>query len=205
MRHVIGPGRPQARPGQVIGLLGGSFDPPHEGHVHISLEALRRFRLDRIWWLVSPGNPLKSEGPASMPRRMEAAERLVGGHPRITVTDIEMRLGTRYTAATLEGILGAYPGTRFVWLMGEDNLAGFHRWDRWRSIFEAVPIGVLARPGQSISARTARASRLYRGARVPPGAAQLLGRKPPPAWCHLPIPLCGISSTQLRASGLWVR
>ncbi|WP_172326713.1 nicotinate-nucleotide adenylyltransferase [Mangrovicoccus sp. HB161399] len=205
MRHVIGPGRPQARPGQVIGLLGGSFDPPHEGHLHITLEAMKRFRLDRVWWLVSPGNPLKSEGPAELPRRLAAAQALVGGHPRIVVTDIESRLGTRYTAETLEGLIGAYPGTRFVWLMGEDNLAGFHRWDRWRAIVSSVPVGVLARPGQPASARTARASRVFRSHRLSVAASGLLGRAEPPCWCHLPIPLRSISSTALRASGQWVR
>ncbi|MBE3636967.1 nicotinate-nucleotide adenylyltransferase [Mangrovicoccus algicola] len=205
MRHVIGPGRPLARPGQVIGLLGGSFDPPHEGHVHVTLEAMKRFRLDRVWWLVSPGNPLKREGPAELPRRMAAAKAMVGGHPRITVTDIESRLGTRYTAQTLQGLAGAYPGVRFVWLMGEDNLAGIHRWDRWQAIFDSVPIGVLARPGQPAAARTARASRLYRGARLGVAAAGLLARAPAPAWCHLPIPLRSISSTAIRASGNWVR
>ncbi len=205
MRHVIGPGRPKARPGQVIGLLGGSFDPPHEGHLHVTLEAMKRFRLDRVWWLVSPGNPLKTEGPAELPRRMAAAQALVGGHPRIVVTDVESRLGTRFTAETLEGLLGAYRGTRFVWLMGEDNLAGFHRWDRWRSIVSAVPVGVLARPGQPIAARTARASRVFRGHRLSVSASGLLGRAEPPCWCHLPIPLRSISSSALRDSGAWVR
>ena len=204
MRHVIGPGRPPARQGQVIGLLGGSFDPPHPGHVHITREAIKRFRLDRVWWLVSPGNPLKAESPADPGRRMAAA-RAILRDPRVTVTDIEARLGTRYTAETLEAIRGAYPGVRFVWLMGEDNLAGFHRWERWPSIMTTVPIGVLARPGQSLAARTAHAALRYRAARIPAAEAARLGQAVAPAWCHVPIPLRSISSTALRERGQWVR
>ncbi len=136
-------GFPIARPGMRIGLLGGSFDPPHRGHVHITREAMKRFGLDRVWWLVSPGNPLKAEGPASLDRRMAAA-RAVMVHPRVEITDIEARLGTRYTAATLSALLPRYPGVRFVWLMGADNLAGFHRWDRWEWIMRQLPVGVIA-------------------------------------------------------------
>lgn len=119
-------GFPNARPGMCIGLLGGSFDPPHAGHVHITREALKRFGLDAVWWLVSPGNPLKTRGPAPLDRRMAAA-RAIMRHPRVEVTDIEARLGTRYTAETLAALFARYPGVRFVWLMGADNLASFHR------------------------------------------------------------------------------
>ncbi|MEY8840241.1 nicotinic acid mononucleotide adenylyltransferase, partial [Cribrihabitans sp. XS_ASV171] len=110
-------GFPYARPGQVIGLFGGSFDPPHEGHVRASLEAIKAFGLDRMWWLVSPGNPLKARGPAPLARRMAAA-RAVMDHPRVEITDIEARLGTRVTADTLERLAALYPGVRFVWVMG---------------------------------------------------------------------------------------
>ncbi len=204
MRHVIGPDGPTARPGLAIGLLGGSFDPPHPGHVHITLEALRRFGLDRVWWLVSPGNPLKSRGPADLARRL-AASRALMRHPRVTVTGIEARFGTRYTAATLEALQAAYPGVRFVWLMGEDNLASFHRWERWPSILATVPVGVLARPGGPVWARTAHAARAFRAARLRPAQAPLLARSVPPAWCYVATPKRAISSTAIRARGDWTR
>ena len=191
---------PPSRPGQVIGLLGGSFDPPHSGHLHISREALRRFGLDRLWWLVSPGNPLKAHGPAPLPDRMAAARRLAT-HPRIDVTDIEARLGTRYTSATLAALERICPGRRFVWLMGADNLAQLHRWQDWRSIMERVPVGVLARPGQRISARLSPAARVYAGARIKGRASHLLGRAEAPAWCFVNVPMTDISSSALRARG----
>ncbi|MEL6680794.1 MAG: nicotinate-nucleotide adenylyltransferase, partial [Pseudomonadota bacterium] len=143
-------GFPIARAGMRIGLLGGSFDPPHGGHVHITRFALKRFHLDRVWWMVSPGNPLKAEGPAALDRRMAASARIMR-HPRVVITDVERRLGTRYTAETLAALQQRYPGVRFVWLMGADNLAGFHRWDRWPDIMRSVPVGVLARPGEQIA------------------------------------------------------
>jgi len=196
MRHAL----PHARPGQVIGLLGGSFDPPHAGHLHISREALKRFGLDRLWWLVSPGNPLKPHGPAPLPDRLGAARTLVD-HPRIAVTDFEARAGTRHTAQTLDALRQAAPGLRFVWLMGADNLAQFHRWQNWRRIIESVPVGVLARPGQRISARLSPAARIYRDAQLPAQASHLLGHVPAPAWCFVNVPMVDISSSALRAQG----
>ena len=193
---------PLAMPGQTIGLFGGSFDPPHAGHVHVSREALKRFGLDRVWWLVSPGNPLKRNGPAPLDRRMAAARAMVR-HPRITVTDIEARIGTRYTAETLERLMALYPGVRFVWLMGADNLAQFHRWQRWDRILRTVPVGVLARPGQRISARTARAAAIHAADRLPAEAARLLPRAAPPAWCFVNLPMVDLSSTAIRARGDW--
>ena len=136
---------PYARAGQVIGLLGGSFDPAHRGHAHITREALKRFGLDRVWWLVSPGNPLKENGPAPMDARVERARKVMQ-HPHVQVTDIESYTGTRYTAETLQALQKLYPGVKFIWLMGADNLADFHRWDRWEWIMQNVPIGVIARP-----------------------------------------------------------
>ena len=189
---------PLSRPGQAIGLLGGSFDPPHAGHVHISREALRRFGLAQVWWLVSPGNPLKAHGPAPLDERMAAARTLVD-HPRIAITDIEARLGTRHTAATLAALTAIAPGRRFVWLMGADNLAQFHRWQDWRDIMERVPVGVLARPGQRISARLSPAARVYAGARIKGRACHLLGRAEAPAWCFVNVPMTDISSSALRA------
>lgn len=191
---------PHARPGQVIGLLGGSFDPPHAGHVHISREALRRFGLDRVWWLVSPGNPLKPRGPAPLSARLEAARALVD-HPHIALTDFEARAGTRHTAQTLDALRQASPGLRLVWLMGADNLAQFHRWKDWHRIMERVPVGVLARPGQRISARLSPAARIYRHRQLSAHASRLLGRATPPVWCFVNVPMLDISSSALRAQG----
>jgi nicotinate-nucleotide adenylyltransferase len=195
---------PPARPGMAIGLLGGSFDPAHAGHRHISLWALRHFRLDRVWWLVSPGNPLKPEAPATLSRRIAEA-REVERHPRITVTGIEARLGTRQTAATLRRLFRRYPGVRFVWLMGADNLAGFDRWHDWTWIMRHCPIGVLARPGHGLRAGLSPAARRFAGARVKPGLAENLAWRRPPAWTLLQGPGLEISSSQIRAAGQWRR
>jgi nicotinate-nucleotide adenylyltransferase len=195
---------PFARAHQVIGLLGGSFDPAHAGHEHITREALKRFGLDQVWWLVSPGNPLKPDSPAAMDRRLTAA-RAVMDHPKVKVTDIESRLGTRYTKRTLERLIALYPGVRFVWLMGADNLAQFHQWEQWRWIMETVSIGVIARRGDRISARTCRAAAIYRNARLNGQQSHFLGFACPPAWCFVNVPMVNISSSEIRARGEWTR
>lgn len=193
---------PFARPGQVVGLFGGSFDPPHAGHVHVTLEAMKAFGLDRVWWLVSPGNPLKERGPAPLARRMAAA-RAIMHHPRVAVTDIEARIDTRATADTLAALRRLYPGVRFVWLMGADNLAQFHLWTDWRWIMDNVPVGVVARPGDRISARMSPAARVYARHRIDGTARHLLGRAQAPAWCFVNVPMIDVSSTQIRSSGEW--
>ncbi|UUV07731.1 MULTISPECIES: nicotinate-nucleotide adenylyltransferase [Ruegeria] len=195
-------GIPYARPGQVVGLFGGSFDPPHQGHVHVTLEAMKAFGLDRVWWLVSPGNPLKERGPAPMDRRLSAA-RNVMQHPGVEVTDIEALTGTRATADTLTALQRLYPQVRFVWLMGADNLAQFHRWKDWRRIMDSVPVGVVARPGDRISARMSRAARVYAKYRIDGQARHLLGRAQAPAWCFVNVPMVDVSSTEIRTRGEW--
>jgi nicotinate-nucleotide adenylyltransferase len=195
-------GYPIGLPGQTIGLLGGSFDPPHSGHVHITLEALKRFDLSRVWWLVSPGNPLKKSGPAPITARMAQARKIMR-HPKVEITDIEARLGTRYTAETLARLRALYPGVRFVWLMGADNLAQLHRWQDWRQIMANVPVGVLARPGDRISARMSPAARIFRQARLSGRTSQLLGAADPPAWCFVNVPMVAQSSSAIRAAGAW--
>ena len=140
------PDLPPAFPGQVIGLLGGSFDPAHAGHVNLTRQALARFGLTHVWWMVSPGNPLKRRGPAALELRMQTA-RHVMQHPRVTITDLEARIGTRYTADTLAAVLSRNPATDFVWVMGADNLTGFHRCRNWRAIAAMMPIAVVDRPG----------------------------------------------------------
>lgn len=198
MRHSF----PLALPGQTIGLLGGSFDPAHEGHAHITREAMKRFGLSRVWWLVSPGNPLKARGPAPLDQRMKRA-RDVMDDPRVRITDIEARLGTRYTAQTLVALMNIYPGVRFVWLMGADNLAQLHYWQDWEWIMEHVPVGVLARPGDRISARMSRAARVYARYRISGKASPLLGRANAPAWCFVNMPMSPQSSSAIRAAGGW--
>ncbi|MFT3689445.1 nicotinate-nucleotide adenylyltransferase [Paenirhodobacter sp.] len=193
-------GFPIAQPGMRIGILGGSFDPAHEGHAHITREALRRFGLDRVWWMLSPGNPLKVRGPAPMAARLAEARRVMPD-PRVDITDIELRLGTRYTAQTLKRILALYPGVQFVWLMGADNLIQFDRWENWRRILQMVPVGVLARPGARMAVRQARAARIFEGARL--SVARDLPGAPPPAWCFVQMPMSDMSSSELRARGAW--
>ncbi len=202
IKHAMVCGVPYLRPGMSVGLLGGSFDPPHMGHVQISLAALKRFGLDRMIWLVSPGNPLKAHAPASLERRMEAAKAMMQ-HPRISISDIEARLGTRYTAETLRHLRACYPGVRFVWLMGADNLTHFHRWKDWREILDTVPVGVLARPGDRISARLSPAARIYGQYRLKSCQSPLLAQATAPAWCFINVPMVDASSTEIRARGDW--
>ncbi|MEL6232901.1 MAG: nicotinate-nucleotide adenylyltransferase [Pseudomonadota bacterium] len=193
-----------AYPGMTVGLLGGSFDPPHAGHVHITRQALAAFGLHRVWWLVSPGNPLKPQGPAALTRRVRAA-RAVIDHPRVDVTDIEARLGTRYTAQTLRALRTRFPGLRFVWLMGADNLAQFHRWEDWQDILRMVPVGVLPRPGAQIAAGLSPAARAFSAARLPASGAAALAAAAPPAWVLLHGAMRDISSSAIRARGDWHR
>jgi nicotinate-nucleotide adenylyltransferase len=193
-------GFPVATKGMVIGLLGGSFDPAHEGHVHITREALKRMGLDQVWWLVSPGNPLKARQPAPMADRIARA-RAVMRDPRVKITALEERLGTRATYDTITRLKRLYPGVTFVWLMGADNLVQFHRWGRWRDILRSVPVGVLARPGAGVQARLSVAARAFRVNQADRGET-LRGRKPP-VWAFVNLPMNDASSTEIRAKGGW--
>jgi nicotinate-nucleotide adenylyltransferase len=195
-------GFPIATRGQRIGLLGGSFDPAHQGHAHITREAMRRFGLDRVWWLVSPGNPLKAHGPAPMAVRLAQAARVMRD-PKVTITGLEADLGTRTTAQTLTRLTALYPGVHFVWLMGADNLAQFHRWEDWRTILRLVPVGVLARPGHRMVVAQARAARIFARARLDAEQARLLPCAALPAWCFVQMPMSDLSSSSIRAGGGW--
>jgi nicotinate-nucleotide adenylyltransferase len=176
-------------PGLRIGLLGGSFNPAHEGHLYASLVALKKLKLDYVWWLVSPGNPLKSaSGLADMLTRMGSAAALAR-HPRIRITDIESRLGTHYTIDTVTALKKRFPGVTFVWLMGSDNLVQFSRWKRWRDIAARVPIAVVRRPASALASLSSAATRRY-------GVARTL--KMPPAILMLDGPRNRQSSTALR-------
>jgi nicotinate-nucleotide adenylyltransferase len=197
----IKPRPPLVFPGQRIGLMGGSFNPPHEGHRLISELALKRLGLDRIWWIVTPGNPLKAHGDlAPLPERLAAAQALAGDR-RIVVTDFEARLPTAFTAATLSFLKNRYPEGRFVWIMGADNLANFHRWRHWRDIFRLMPIAVIDRPGWRHQSLASKAAAAFRAGYVPESQAAGLAQFRPPAWTLLTGPLSTLSSTELRTAG----
>lgn len=183
-----------------VGLLGGSFNPAHAGHLHISREALRRLRLDEVWWLVSPQNPLKpSRGMAPLATRVAEA-RAVARDRRIQVTDIEAALGTRYTADTLKALQRRFPHIRFVWLMGADNLTQIPRWQRWTGIFETLPIAVFDRPTYSLRALAGKAAQRYARRRLPAAAAATLPSGKPPAWVFVRCRLHPASATAIRAA-----
>ncbi len=188
-----------ASKGQSIGLLGGSFDPSHAGHLHITREAMKRFGLTQVWWLVSPGNPLKTQVPAPVYERVRQAQELAR-HPRIIVTDIESVLHSPFTADTLEYLRKNYPGVRFVWLMGADNLVQFHRWHDWQWIIETFPIGIIVRSAGRIPARFSRAARIYRRYRLNAHESQLLSHVSAPSWCFVNAPMVSDSSSAIRAS-----
>jgi nicotinate-nucleotide adenylyltransferase len=168
--------------------------------LHITLEALKRLGLDQVWWLTSPGNPLKARQPAPLAVRLAQARRLMR-HPRVRVTALEALLGTRATADTVDRLRAIYPGVTFVWLMGADNLVQFHRWGRWRDIMRSVAIGVLARPGSGVAARLSVAARAFRVHRVARGET-LRGHRPP-VWAFVNLPMNNTSSSEIRARGGW--
>jgi nicotinate-nucleotide adenylyltransferase len=182
-----------------IGLLGGSFNPAHEGHRHVSLEALKRLGLDEIWWLVSPQNPLKSgDGMEPLASRLARARQL-GRHPRIRVEAPELLLGTRYTLDTVQALKRLYPRARFVWLMGADILPQLVHWEGWRDLFGAIPIAAFARPGWGYAALQSAAPRTFARYRLDAGQARRLADCRPPAWCFIPSRLDSHSATAIRA------
>ena len=184
--------------GRTVGLLGGSFNPAHDGHRYISLMALKRLGLDAVWWMVSPQNPLKStRDMAPLAERMASAQR-VSNHPQIVVTDIEQHLNTRYTADTLDKLRTYFPRTQFVWLMGTDNLRQVHRWQDWHEIFERTAVCVLDRPPRGNSIKSCPAMERYRHRLIPESAATDLKNRSLPAWTILHIPLNHLSATAIR-------
>jgi nicotinate-nucleotide adenylyltransferase len=194
--HV--PRLPSFGPRMRVGLLGGSFNPPHEGHALITRLALRRLALDRVWWLVTPGNPLKSlTGLAALKARMEAARRLDVG-PKVVVSDIEAQIGSRYTYDTLLWLRRRAPGVHFVWIMGADNLRQFHLWRHWRLIADLMPIVVVDRPGSTLKAISSQAGIALASWRVPERDATRFATMRPPALLFLHGPRSGLSSTALR-------
>jgi nicotinate-nucleotide adenylyltransferase len=187
-----------------IGLLGGSFNPPHVAHRAISLFAIKRLKLDRVWWLVTPGNPLKDAGALrDLDARVDAA-RQMANDPRIDVSCLEAVIGTRYTVDTITYLRRRTAGLRLVWIMGADNLAQFHRWQSWRRIAAEVPIAVIDRPPQSFRAMAAPAAQALARYRLPENQAGRLADQHPPAWVFLTGMKSSLSSTGLRnLDGSW--
>jgi nicotinate-nucleotide adenylyltransferase len=197
---AFGPVRlPPHAPGQKIGLFGGSFNPPHEGHRGASLIALRRLGLDWLWWLVSPGNPLKDTHLLPpLAQRLKAAGGLAQ-HPRIAISGIEAAIGTRYTFETIADLTRRCPGVHFVWIMGADNLASFHRWKCWRDIAALVPIAVIDRPGATLAAIHSPAGAFLSRYRYDENHGRAFATAKPPAFIFLHGPRSSLSSTALRA------
>lgn len=190
---------PPHAPGMRIGLFGGTFDPPHRAHLDACLLAMKRLQLDRVWWLVTPGNPLKNtQGLAPLAERMAAARKLAN-HPRIDVTGIEAVINTRYTFDTIEWLIARCPRVQFVWIMGADNLRHFHRWQKWRGIAQLIPIVVVDRPGPSLYASNSTAGQALSRFRIPETSAVSLPGRAPPAWTFLHGLKSSLSSTALRA------
>jgi nicotinate-nucleotide adenylyltransferase len=200
----FGPAIPPYGAGQHIGLLGGSFNPPHEAHRAISLYAMKRLRLDGVWWLVSPGNPLKADAPRDFAARIAAATH-VAHHPRIAVSGFEAEAGTRYTIDTLRALSRRCVTARFVWIMGADNLTQFHRWRDWQGIAHLMPLAVVDRASQGLRALASPAALAMAKHRIPEAEAASLPGMKPPVWTFLTGLKLKASSTALRrANGSWI-
>ena len=184
----------------VVGLFGGSFNPPHAGHALVAEIALRRLGLDQLWWMVTPGNPLKSRSElASLEDRIAACEKLVSD-PRIKVTAFEKSLGISYTANTLAKVKAKNPHVRFIWIMGADNLRDFHRWQNWRKIAMTFPIAVIDRPGATLAFLSSVMAKTFDYARVDEHDASTLGSLSAPAWTFIHGPRSRLSSTAIRSA-----
>jgi nicotinate-nucleotide adenylyltransferase len=193
---------PRWAPGQKIGLLGGSFNPAHDGHRLISQLALRRLRLDRLWWLVTPGNPLKQNADLpDLPTRIAAARAFVSDK-RIDVTGLEAEIGARFTYDTIAWLVRRLRGVHFVWIMGADNLVQFHRWRNWRDIARLVPIAAIDRPGSTLRAATSHAGATLSRCRAAERDAGRFALMRPPAFLFLHGPRSSLSSTALRGEAI---
>jgi len=181
-----------------IGLLGGSFNPAHAAHLAMSAYALKRLGLDQVWWLVSPQNPLKSnKDMAILVTRIKKAYG-VARHPKIIVTDLESQFGTRYTIDTLRVLRKHFPRTRFVWLMGADNLKQIPRWHKWPLVFRSMPVAVFRRPGYAAGRGVGKAAQRFDGAWLSAQRSRHLAQYPAPAWLVLDNPLNTLSATAIR-------
>lgn len=191
---------PHAEAGNRVGLFGGSFNPPHSGHALVAETALKRVGLNQLWWLVTPGNPLKEHQDLAPLRQRAAAVRRIMTHPAMHATAFEDRLGTVYTAKTLQALKTLRPQLEFFWVMGADSLADLHRWRDWRFIFESVPVIVVDRPGASLAPLSAKAAQAYASCRLDETDARALGDFNPPVWVFLHARRDPSSSTELRSN-----
>lgn len=189
---------PHAEKNMTVGLFGGSFNPPHRGHALVSEIALRQLQLQQLWWIVTPGNPLKNGSDlAPLRDRLDACKAMTSD-PRIRVTAFEARHHIRYTADTLALVQARNPGVHFVWIMGADNLKNFHLWQRWRQIAQTMPIAVIDRPGSTLSFLSSIMAKTFDFARVDEEDAALLARRDAPAWTFIHGPRSSLSSTAIR-------
>lgn len=190
---------PYVEKGMAVGLFGGSFNPPHAGHALVAEIALRRLALDQLWWIVTPGNPLKSSRElAPLPERLRLSQEMARD-PRIKVTAFETSHNVRYTADTLALVRARNPGVNFVWVMGADNLRDFHHWQRWRQIATTFPIAVIDRPGATLSFLSSVVAKTFDYARVDEIDAPRLARMKAPAWTFIHGPRSSLSSSAIRA------
>ncbi|WEZ85065.1 nicotinate-nucleotide adenylyltransferase [Rhizobium sp. 32-5/1] len=190
---------PHVESGMTVGLFGGSFNPPHDGHGLVAEIALRRLHLDQLWWMVTPGNPLKSRSNlAPLAERIALSER-IAHNPRIKVTAFELSLGQSYTARTLEKIRERNRDIHFVWIMGADNLKDFHRWQNWQTIARTFPIAVIDRPGATLAYLSSKMAKTFDYARIDEDDAGTLALRKAPAWTFIHGPRSALSSTALRA------
>ena len=183
---------------QRIGLFGGSFDPPHSGHMHVAETGLKQLDLDEVWWFPTPGNPLK-QPPGAYEARLAAVQIMLDGHRAMRVSDIERRSNIHYTIELVKLLRAHCPQAQLTWLMGSDSLENFHLWKDWKTIAALMPIAVIARPGSTLAARTSHFARIYRDQRLPRSAAALLPGHTPPAWSYLTAPMNDESSTAIRS------
>lgn len=191
---------PHAERGMAVGLFGGSFNPPHEGHLLVAEIALRRLGLDQLWWMVTPGNPLKSRSElALLGDRLAMSEKLIDD-PRIKITAFEKTLGGSYTADTLAFVKAKNPLVHFVWVMGADSLKTFHHWQKWQTIASTFPIAVIDRPGATLSFLSSKMARTFDYARVDEDDAGTLWKRRAPAWTFIHGPRSALSSTAIRAA-----
>lgn len=189
---------PHVEPGMAVGLFGGSFNPPHAGHALVAEIAMRRLRLDQLWWIVTPGNPLKSHRElAPLSERVALSEKCTSD-PRVKVTAFEAGHRIRYTADTIDLVQTRNRGVDFVWIMGADSLRDFHRWERWRDIVRSMPIAVIDRPGATLAFLSSTMAKTFDHARVDEDDAPILARRRPPAWTFIHGPRSSLSSTAIR-------
>lgn len=190
---------PHAERGMVVGLFGGSFNPPHQGHALVAEIAIKRLGLDQLWWMVTPGNPLKDRSQLlPLSERVQLSERLAK-HPAIKVTAFEKDLGTSYTAHTLARVKLCNPHVHFIWIMGADSLKTFHRWQQWQVIARTFPIAIIDRPGATLSFLSSKMTKTFDFARIDEEDSRALWKKPAPAWTFIHGPRSRLSSTAIRA------